>query len=97
MTALAVKDGTDAPPMSTLQTHKQVAMETTTAVVEEREEDGGREEEGGGYNYCIVGKFLGGNKFHGWMGHQLMFCGLIFEDWCVPPTVAVIDDKILRV
>ena len=31
------------------------------------------------------------------MGHQLMFCGLIFEDWCVPPTVAVIDDKILSV
>ena len=73
MTALAVKDGTDTPPMSTLQTHKQVAMETTTAVVEEREEDGGREEEGGGYNYCIAGKFLGGSKFHGWMGHQLMF------------------------
>ena len=65
MTALAVKDGTDTPPMSTLQKHKQVAMETTTAMmVEEREEDGGREEEGGGYNYCIAGKFLGGSD--GW-------------------------------
>ena len=91
MTALAVIDGTDTPPMSTLQTHKQVAMEITTAMVEEREEEGGE------YNYCIAGKFLGGSKFHGWMGHQLMFCSLIFEDWCVPPTVAVIDDKILSV